>query len=117
MLNLAGNQIVLVDSLSGLDALAELNLRRNKIRAVVCTSDFTCHCQCTFNVLSHQHFICSYRIVVQFEDGELDFVFKFLITLHLHYVIVKEVVVQGIGAFFAIIKILVKQGEMYGYYF
>lgn len=36
VLNLAGNHIVHVDNLSGMDSLAELNLRRNKIKTVVC---------------------------------------------------------------------------------
>ena len=35
VLNLAGNSIHLVENLSGLESLAELNLRRNKISAVV----------------------------------------------------------------------------------
>ena len=35
VLNLAGNAIHLVENLSGLESLAELNLRRNKISAVV----------------------------------------------------------------------------------
>lgn len=35
VLNLAGNQISNVDNLSGMDSLAELNLRRNRIRTVV----------------------------------------------------------------------------------
>ena len=34
-MNLAGNAIHLVENLSGLESLAELNLRRNKISAVV----------------------------------------------------------------------------------
>ena len=35
VLNLAGNEIVHVSSVSGMRALAELNLRRNKICTVV----------------------------------------------------------------------------------
>lgn len=35
VLNLAGNQITNVDNLAGMDSLAELNLRRNRIRMVV----------------------------------------------------------------------------------
>ena len=38
MLNLAGNEIVNVCNVSGMRALAELNLRRNKICTVVCKS-------------------------------------------------------------------------------
>ncbi len=37
VLNLAGNVIDHVDNLGGMDALTELNLRRNHIRTVVCT--------------------------------------------------------------------------------
>jgi len=36
VLNLAGNEIVHVCNVSGMRALAELNLRRNKIGTVVC---------------------------------------------------------------------------------
>ena len=36
VLNLAGNEIVHVCNVSGMKALAELNLRRNKICIVVC---------------------------------------------------------------------------------
>lgn len=36
VLNLAGNEIVHVCNVSGMRALAELNLRRNKICTVVC---------------------------------------------------------------------------------
>lgn len=38
VLNLAGNEIVHVCNVSGMRALAELNLRRNKICTVVCDS-------------------------------------------------------------------------------
>ena len=37
VLNLAGNEIVHVSNVSGMRALSELNLRRNKICTVVCT--------------------------------------------------------------------------------
>ena len=36
VLNLAGNAIEKVHNLAGLDALVELNLRRNRIRSLVC---------------------------------------------------------------------------------
>ena len=35
VLNLAGNRIEFVDNLQGMNALTELNLRRNQIRSVV----------------------------------------------------------------------------------
>ena len=38
VLNLAGNHIVHVDNLAGMDSLAELNLRRNRIKTVVSPS-------------------------------------------------------------------------------
>ena len=36
VLNLAGNDISCATNLSGLQALAELNLRRNRITSIVC---------------------------------------------------------------------------------
>lgn len=36
VLNLAGNRITFVDSLIGMMSLAELNLRRNHIKSLVC---------------------------------------------------------------------------------
>lgn len=38
VLNLAGNMITHVNGLTGMDSLAELNLRRNKIKSVVSVS-------------------------------------------------------------------------------
>lgn len=43
VLNLAGNEIACVSGLTGLQALAELNLRRNRITLVVRPSD-DLHC-------------------------------------------------------------------------
>ena len=47
VLNLAGNNITCVSGLTGLQALAELNLRRNRITNVVCV----CVCVCGGNGL------------------------------------------------------------------
>lgn len=56
VLNLAGNEIVHVCNVSGMRALAELNLRRNKIGTVVCI--FVSVYQITWCLLWHSSFTC-----------------------------------------------------------
>ena len=49
VLNLAGNDLTCVSGLAGLQALAELNLRRNRITNVVCMYVYyVCMCVCMY---------------------------------------------------------------------